>query len=384
MKKIKNILYNISDNLYRLHLKNNEIKKYKKKSRKKIYEKVKLTKKQKKAIDDIYITNYGKKIPYTWHRHFTCFTGNFDESYFPELLFIPEFERYENLYSKYINFVEDKNTLKNIADFFEIKMPKTILSCQGGIYKNSRMETIDYEDVLSLINDQGDCFIKPTIDSCSGERCLLLNIVNGFDKINNIPIGELIESYGNDFVIQEKIICHESIKKIYPLGVCTFRVITYRWKNNIEVMPAIMRIGQKGNYLDNAHAGGMFIAIDNDGSLHKKAFTEFKVEYTKHPDTGIKFDGYKIDLFPKVIQEAKRVHSVMPNLGCVNWDFTINDSGEVVLIEANLNGGSIWLIEMAHGKGAFGDRTAEILKWIRKMNSLNIEERKKYLFGKEM
>ena len=130
-----------------------------------------------------------------------------------------------------------------------------------------------------------------------------------------------------------------------------------------------MRIGQGGNFLDNAHAGGMFIAVDNDGTLHKKAFTEFRNEYTQHPDTKIKFEDYKIDLFPEVIKAAIQMHESVPQIGCCNWDFTIDITGTPMLIEANMNngkqGGGIWLIEMAHGVGAFGDNTAEILQWLR-------------------
>lgn len=78
-----------------------------------------------------------------------------------------------------------------------------------------------------------------------------------------------------------------------------------------------------------------------------------------------------------MIDAAKRMHQVLPQIGAYNWDFTINEDGEPVLIEANVNGGSIWLIEMPHGKGAFGEHTKDILKWIRKMKSVKIADRKK-------
>ena len=142
-----------------------------------------------------------------------------------------------------------------------------------------------------------------------------------------------------------------------------------------------MRIGQGGNYLDNAHAGGMFIAIDDDGTLHKKAFTEFNNQYFEHPDSKIVFDGYKINLFPKVLESAKRMHRLLPQVGIVNWDFTIDENGNPVLIEANISGGSIWLIQIAHGKGAFGNATIEILEWIKYMNKASYEDKRKYKFG---
>ena len=75
------------------------------------------------------------------------------------------------------------------------------------------------------------------------------------------------------------------------------------------------------------------------------------------------------------------MHANIPQIGSVNWDFTIDDSETPVLIEANVSGGSIWLSEMAHGCGPFGDKTPEVLQWLRFMNSLTEKERKKYAFG---
>jgi hypothetical protein len=37
---------------------------------------------------------------------------------------------------------------------------------------------------------------------------------------------------------------------------------------------------------------------------------------------------------------------------------------------------------MAHGVGAFSERTEEVLRWMRFMKKLGAAERKKYAFGK--
>ena len=152
--------------------------------------------------------------------------------------------------------------------------------------------------------------------------------------------------------------------------------MTYLWKGNVQHAPVVMRIGQGGSYLDNAHAGGMFIALEDDGTMHSTAFTEFKNEFTEHPDTHFKFEGYKMNLLPDVIKAAERCHSFIPQVGCINWDFTINQQGVPLLIEANMCGGGVWLFEMAHGKGPFGELTAEILQWLKVMNRTKKTERR--------
>ena len=61
---------------------------------------------------------------------------------------------------------------------------------------------------------------------------------------------------------------------------------------------------------------------------------------------------------------------------------TIDADGNPVMIEANTHGGSVWLPEIAHGRGAFGENTAEVLRWLRLMKNTRPEDRAKYAFGK--
>lgn len=73
------------------------------------------------------------KIPYTWHQYYTAFTGNFDPYYVPELLYIPEFERFMNIYPEYVKVFEDKNILPYVAKAAVIKMPTNILTYACGL-----------------------------------------------------------------------------------------------------------------------------------------------------------------------------------------------------------------------------------------------------------
>lgn len=142
-----------------------------------------------------------------------------------------------------------------------------------------------------------------------------------------------------------------------------------------------MRIGKGGACVDNAHAGGVFIAVEDDGTLHEWATTEFNDKFIEHPDSHLVFAGYQIPLVKDVIAAAYRMHNMIPQVGAINWDFSINEEGKPILIEANINGGSVWLFQMAHGRGAFGDETAEVLQWLRKVKKMNRKEREQHLFG---
>ncbi len=381
IRNYKTKALDIIDRLEIAQKRKGEIKKYKDPRRMSIYSQTELSFEQKQAIDELYIGNYGRKIPYTWHQHFTAFTGNFDKNYFPELLFIPEFEHFMNLKKENCIALADKSITGLLAKALEIDSPKIIVSATGGIFRDERFQQIDVSQVISILSEIGEVFCKPSIDSSSGMGCRVVDLKAGKDKISGKSIETILNELGKDFLIQEKIQCHEKVKALHPNSVNTFRVMTYRWKDGIRVLPVIMRIGQGKSFLDNAHAGGMFIAINNDGQLHKTAFTEFHESFEVHPDSKIIFKDHIIPFVPQVIETAKRLHMAYPDIGVISWDFTIGRNGSPILIEANLMYQSVWLPEIAHGCGAFREDTAEILRWMKTMKSLKKSERYKIRYG---
>ena len=193
----------------------------------------------------------------------------------------------------------------------------------------------------------------------------MCNFVNGIDKNSNKKILDILKEYGNDYVVQKKIKNCQELKKLNSSSVNTLRVITYILNGNIYHMPVILRIGRLNSNVDNAHAGGMFIGVTDDGFLLKTAHTEFAEKYDCHPDSKVVFEGYHIPQVLDVIEYAKKLHCLIPHVGCVNWDFTIDDNENIILLEANIKNGSIWLIQMAHGKSCFGDNTDKVLNLVR-------------------
>jgi len=353
--------------------------KYRGKKTKWIWKSVKLTKEQKREIDKFFKKHYGKKIPYTYHRLFTAYTGNFDVKYIPEMLYAPYFERFLTDPS-YGNVFTNKNTLSIFARGLNVKMPQNILICNKSGYYDGNYNRLSASQAEVLLHDAGKVFLKTTIESCGGQGCSIGNFVGGVDTVTGLTVAEKLSKLGDNFCVQELVVCHESIRKIYPNSVNTFRIITYLMDGEVHYCPIIMRLGRGGSFTDNASAGGIFIAIDDDGTLHKTAFTEYRKEYTIHPDTGFVFENQKIEHLNKVIAEAKRLQYAIPQVAVVNWDFTIDEHGEPVLIEANMKNdvqaGSIWLPQMAHGKGAFGDNTAKVLDYIRRAKKKSFTKRK--------
>lgn len=342
----------------------NEYKKVNDPRRVKFINTVILTEEQKNKIDSFYKKNYGKIIPHNWHRLYQSYTGNFDEKYFPEFLYIPYFEKIMNP-KEFVKVFEDKSMTGLLTTDTDIIYPKIYISAVKKIIRDENTNIISLEkaveNIISLKKKK--LFIKPCVDSCSGEGCKVLNEVN-LSSYQNLK--EILIEYNGNFLIQDCIENHESLKKLHPESINTFRVMTYIWEGKINCCPIILRIGQGKSNVDNAHAGGMFIGIKNDGQFCDTAFTEFQTRYTKHPDSGIVFSEYKIPYMQKIIDSAIKLHSKVPQLGIISWDLTLEKNGKVVLIESNLAGGSIWLAQIAHGHGIFGENTASILQYLSK------------------
>lgn len=380
-KKIRNMCQNIYYKLVEIKRHYILMQMFKDPYRVKIYSSVKLTKTQEKQIDDFYLKNYGHKIPYIYHRHSMAFTGKFDVTYFPELLYAPEFDLYMHSNPEYARVLGDKNLLPILTHQAGIKTPKTILSCMAGTFRDNDNHILSKDEFIRKLSNIGESFVKPSVDSMQGKNCILINMVKGIDQISGKTVDKILKNFTRDFIIQERLHCHKVIEKINSSSVNTFRIITYLWKDKIYHCPIFMRIGKGGSCVDNAGAGGIFVAVDDDGTLHKTAFTEFNIRYTEHPDTHIRFAGYKIPHFEKLIRAAYRMQEIMPHLGICHWDFTLDPQGEPVLLEINTQGGSFWISQLSHGKGLFGDNTAEILQWIAKMKKLSYIDRKCYRYG---
>lgn len=379
-QKIRDAIFTIAPDWGIAYFRRIEKKKFQDSRRVAIANDYPLTKEQKEQIDELFVSNYGEKIDYVWHKNYAAHAEKFDYRFIPELLFIPEFEAFQNQNRSAVAMMSDKNMLPVIASSVGVKMPKTIVSCTSGLLRDGDNKIITSMQASEIIKNKNEFFVKPTVDTCSGEGCMKVSENCDF----HLTRSSLVINgggYENDFIIQELISCHESISALYPFSVNTFRVGTYIWKGRIETMPLIIRIGQGGHYLDNAHAGGMFCAVFDNGRMGDIAMTEFNKKFLKHPDTQVKFSEHKIAFVDNVIAAAKKMHAAIPQVGLFNWDFTIDKEGEPVLIEANCNGCSVWLPQMAHGVGAFGDKTVEVLQWLRFMKQMKPKDRHKYAGG---
>ena len=337
--------------------------------KRKLYKNVRLDNKQKEQIDAFYKKNYGRKVPYLWHRLYTSYTGRFDFRYIPEYIFSTKLEPRRNRRSDVLPF-ENKNMFSEIFGENIVKQPQMLLMRVKGKYFDEDRNIISEEAAVEKLT-QYNCgeyvaFIKVSIDTSSGRGVRLLDMAAGIDRRSNEDLRTVFKKMGQDFIVQERIVPHPAFAALYPQSINTLRVVTYMMQDRIKTAPIAMRIGQRGSVVDNAHAGGMFIGVSDDGMLLNEAFTESRNRYSAHPDTGTIFEGYRIPCVPEIRKVAIKLHEKIPMFQFVSWDFTVDIDGNIVLIEANLHSQSVWFPQISHGKAMFGDDTPQMLHCIKR------------------
>jgi len=338
--------------------------------KRKLWKNVKLTKAQKEKLQTNFINYFGRKYSDKWHRLYQSYTGRFDENYFPEILFSTKLEPILNSRS-ISNVLQDKNLLETLYGSVEgIRIPKTLIGNSYGTYyvdAGSKRKIADFQSVCELIKNTEKVVIKPAVGTSSGKGVKICKFHDGIDEYTGMPAKEILRPYKENFVIQECIENCIELKALHDDSVNTLRIVTYILDGKLHHLPLALRIGCNGNKVDNGHAGGLGIGLSDEGYLNEYAFTEFE-KYKEHPNSKITFHHYLIPNVPKAIHMACLCHTKTPQVKMISWDITIDKDLEVVLIEANMFGQSIWPPQLLHGLSAFGKNTSKMLRIISRKN----------------
>lgn len=339
---------------------------YKKKG---LIKSVRLSKTEINTIQKVWKDHFGKTIPLYWHRLYASYTGQVDPLYFPEIYYSTILERKLNDFNVALS-AEDKGQLDIVLHDPLTNQSNTVPSYiirVSGVYYDNQRNMIDQNMALNTLRNIGKCVIKPTNDTDSGRGVRVLNLKEGVDTKTSEIIESILCSYTQDIIVQEYIHAHELIKALNPSSVNTIRIITYRCNGGIFHTPLAMRIGANNAEVDNIHAGGFVIGLDDEGNLNKYAFTEYGEKVAIHPMSNIEFGSYVIPGVQAAISMAERKHALFPRLTFISWDFTILDNGEPIIIEMNTRNQSAWFPQMVNGKSLFGDNTVFMINLLKQL-----------------
>lgn len=301
----------------------------------------------------------GRRWPLWWHRLYAGYTGTWDPRYIPEMLFSVWLEpRASRRCDR--DALGDKNNLVLFTGG-GFRMPDEYARSSNGLISRNGV-LLSMPEAIEELGNIGPCVIKKTRGTSSGRDVAVANFRDGKDAATGKTIESCVNAMGADWICQERVRQHESIAAIYPGCVNTMRIVTYMTPDGIEAAPVTLRVGQGGSLVDNAHAGGMFVHVHEDGTLGAEAFTEYQKRYGGHPDTGIVFKDHRIAGVAEALEAAKRSHLAVGEFGFVSWDICIDSEGMPTLIEVNLTSQTVWFPQMASGQSIFGDDTPAVVR----------------------
>lgn len=336
-----------------------------KKSLKKLPTEKKLTKEQKKEIQDFYYGMIGKKINFYSHEYFYSRTGVYSKEYIPRGLYHVELVPKANKVP-YRDAYADKNMVDILLP--DVKHPHTILKRINGYFYFEK-KPVSKQEAITLCQNIHHAIIKPVLNH-SGKGVKGLEIENGVANLDGWSVEQLFDKYGNNFQIQERLKQHAKMNELNDTSVNTLRILTYRSEMEILVIYSVVRIGRQGQVIDNQSAGGMSTIIGEDGRLGKYAYSGFTGESVEKTDSGTILEGFEIPSYTKAIETVKRLHFELPYFNLIGWDIAIDEVGDPVLIEWNVSPG---LSQSAFGPG-LGKYTERIIRelWPRKNTRYNL------------
>lgn len=193
------------------------------------------------------------------------------------------------------------------------------------------LESCTQEEFAEFIKDLEVVIAKPAAATCG----------KGVEKLKKSDFGSAAEMYSHlkdngCGLVEECLLQHEDINKIYPRSVNTLRVVTVRGRDGkCHIVYAFIRIGNGGRFVDNINSGGMAAPINLDtGVIEYAAFDKDSIYYEKHPETGCPIAGYQLPFWKESAQLCIKAAESLPELGYVGWDVAVTPDGPV-LIEGN-------------------------------------------------
>lgn len=318
---------------------------------------LKLKKSELRSIKDIW-GNFDKINP-LFHEFYAQKTGKFCADYIPDDIYYSVIDQFYNN-PDLAQWLDDKvlygALLKDPKGI--VKQPNTLCMKSGGFWVNSNFELLDIDSVVELIKKTGEVFIKKSVESCGGKGVIYCNTAqDSIDKIKSI-----LNSFGKNLVVQEKIKQSPILASLNESSVNTLRLISFlKPDGSVKIYSVVLRMGINGAVVDNASSGGITIGVQDDGRLKNIAYTARGVKYSKcHPDSKVEFQSIVIPNLDIIKEAVVRLHHRLMRLRLLSWDFAIDDNNQPILVEVNMDRGQLDFHQLNNGP-LFGDDLMEIL-----------------------
>ncbi len=210
-----------------------------------------------------------------------------------------------------------------------------------------------------------DLFVKPARSSGgSGAESWRFSDVegawhNGRERLSESALLAHFRACGTHRVllVQPRLRNHAALAHLSRGGLCTVRVLTYRFPDAEPlVLNAAVRMPRGRSHVDNVAAGGIAAAVDVHTGRLGNAFAKSLAagEVSRHPDTGAPIAGSVVPCWREVMDLCVRAHGEFRQHAFLGWDVAVTAEGPVI-VEGNTNT-CAWLAQVPQGQ-YLGDTT---------------------------
>lgn len=302
-----------------------------------------------------------------WLRLLTNISGIADYRYCPDDLYYAVVERVLNDCDGITKILDDKNMLGKFVD--AENRPKTFVRFMRGEFFDDAYNWMSEADVARILaTDNGPIIAKKAVDSLGGHDVAAYNFKDGHYVSSKgvVLTTEILKSSGPSYLVQERIRQCEFSAKFNPYSANTCRVISLRrpWDGTTRVVAAGMRFGVTNAAIDNMSSGGICVALGPNGELSKTAVGNWcaGAPLTKHPTSGVAFEGQVHPYFGNMCEVACRYQQKIPNANLLSWDMVADENGTIKILEVNAKSQGVDWPQFAFGS-LFGEDTEMVIKW---------------------
>ena len=190
------------------------------------------------------------------------------------------------------------------------------------------LENNNVDEFIIFFATYKSIIVKP-IDATGGKG------IEKYEYIDNNNAKELYSKLidNKQFLVEECIIQHPEMNKLYNKSVNTLRIFTFIKNGESYFLQAILKIGN-GGVVDNFSSGGMYTYLDENGTVFVEAIDQADNIYYKHPISNSQIVGFKVPMFKEAVDLVKEAAKVVPNVAYVGWDIAIDEKGPEI-VEGN-------------------------------------------------
>ena len=221
---------------------------------------------------------------------------------------------------------------KNLQPFLvpTLKKATTLARSIFGVYRDEQFQPMDASRLCAVCREAGDVILKLSYLSSCGDGIRFFHMEDWTDEAFLAALAEIKD----DFVLQTVIRQHPTLAAINA-SINTIRILTFRFRGEIHVLSAVLRMGSGDSKVDNIAKGGFACPVQSDGRLEKYAVSRVSKTNTVHP-SGVAFSDIVIPNYAHVIEKVKQAADNMPYFNLLGWDIAIGEDGEPIFIEFNV------------------------------------------------